>query len=304
MLPISVVIPVWNRQELVKRAIESALRQTYPPAEIVVVDDGSTDETAVVVRAYADRVRYVFQTNKGAAAARNLGVETAVSPWIAFLDSDDYWHEDHLTHIAAAIQATNGRARFYFADTIRPPNEPQHRQWERASFHINEPHCYVDDATEWVLMRIQPMMLQSTVFRRDAYLESGGCWPRLHTREDTHLFLKLGLGGAACAVNSIGAIMTATANEQRLTASHAPLAQDGRWMQVWLYRDILRRFSHLPAAHRQVLQRRLASAYWGLARVYWYRRQPITAVLRAMHSFSLDPVGFWQRINRARHRVV
>lgn len=107
---ISVVIPAFNREKTIGRAIESALAQTRPPFEIIVVDDGSSDSTAAVVTAFRDSVRYVRQPNAGASAARNRGVELAGAPWVAFLDSDDYWFDDHLERMAEAIVATGQQA--------------------------------------------------------------------------------------------------------------------------------------------------------------------------------------------------
>jgi glycosyltransferase involved in cell wall biosynthesis len=88
---VTALIAVYNGAALVRRAIESVLRQTVPVAEIVVVDDGSTDGTGDAVRAYGERVRYLRQDNRGVAAARNAGIRAATSTWIAFLDHDDEW---------------------------------------------------------------------------------------------------------------------------------------------------------------------------------------------------------------------
>src|SRR4029077_9111422 len=77
---ISAVIPAFNREKTIGRAIETAWAQTRPPFEIIVVDDGSTDNTAAVVAAYRDSVRYICQPNAGASAARNHGVELATAP--------------------------------------------------------------------------------------------------------------------------------------------------------------------------------------------------------------------------------
>jgi GT2 family glycosyltransferase len=94
-LPISVIIPAYQRSAVLPRAIASALAQSLPPAEIVVVDDGSTDSTAEVARLLG--VRVVRHTrNRGTATARNTGVETATQPWVALLDSDDEWLPHHL----------------------------------------------------------------------------------------------------------------------------------------------------------------------------------------------------------------
>jgi glycosyltransferase involved in cell wall biosynthesis len=90
---VSVTIPTFNRAHLLGHAIDSVLRQTYADVEIIVIDDGSTDNTADVVAKYGDRVRYYWQPNGGLGAARNAGLDRATGDWIAFLDSDDYWFD-------------------------------------------------------------------------------------------------------------------------------------------------------------------------------------------------------------------
>jgi GT2 family glycosyltransferase len=92
---VSVVVPTYNRAHLIRRTVESVLAQGYAPLEIVIVDDGSTDDTrAVLERAYGgdERVRYVYQENRGPAGARNRGFREARGEYVALLDSDDAWH--------------------------------------------------------------------------------------------------------------------------------------------------------------------------------------------------------------------
>jgi glycosyltransferase involved in cell wall biosynthesis len=93
---VSVVIPTYNRAEYLRVALESAVSQTCLPAEIIVVDDGSTDNTQEVVRDYIDQIRYFIQTNSGPSAARNLGIRESRCDYIAFLDSDDAWMPNKL----------------------------------------------------------------------------------------------------------------------------------------------------------------------------------------------------------------
>ena len=95
-MKISAVIPAYNSQEHIARAIDSVLAQTRPADEIIVVDDGSTDKTADVVRGYGDKVILIQQENGGVSVARNTGIETATGDWIAFLDADDEWLENKL----------------------------------------------------------------------------------------------------------------------------------------------------------------------------------------------------------------
>ena len=93
---ISCIVPVYNGEKYLGEAIESVLRQEIEPTEIVVVDDGSTDSTAMVIAAFGDRVRFLRQMNQGPAAARNLGVGAARGEFIAFLDADDLWRPNKL----------------------------------------------------------------------------------------------------------------------------------------------------------------------------------------------------------------
>ena len=105
MRTISVIIPAWNRAREVCRAIDSALAQTRPPLEVIVVDDGSTDETPEVLARYGDRIRALRQENQGVAAARNAGIAAARGDLLAFLDSNDAWLPRKLELQAARIDA-------------------------------------------------------------------------------------------------------------------------------------------------------------------------------------------------------
>jgi hypothetical protein len=94
---IAVIVPLYNKRAFVKRALESSRHQTFPPTQIVVVDDGSSDDGAAIVRQINDpRVRLISQPNRGVSAARNAGVAAADADWIAFLDADDEWMPGHL----------------------------------------------------------------------------------------------------------------------------------------------------------------------------------------------------------------
>ena len=93
---VSVVIPAYNVETYIGRAIDSVLAQTRQPDEIIVVDDGSTDKTADVIKSYGSKVHYIHQENGGASVARNTGIEAARSEWIAFLDADDEWLPEKL----------------------------------------------------------------------------------------------------------------------------------------------------------------------------------------------------------------
>src|SRR5437870_3978845 len=88
---VSVVIPLYNSVDYIGEAIESAVAQTFRDFELIVVDDGSTDGSASVVRGFGDAVRYVYQTNAGVSVAMNHGMALSKGELIAFLDNDDVW---------------------------------------------------------------------------------------------------------------------------------------------------------------------------------------------------------------------
>jgi GT2 family glycosyltransferase len=100
-MDISVIIPAHNRASLIPATLDSVVSQTFPPREIIVVDDGSTDDIERAMAPYGRRCRLIAISNRGAAGARDIGVKAAASSWLAFCDSDDLWKPDHLAEIAA-----------------------------------------------------------------------------------------------------------------------------------------------------------------------------------------------------------
>jgi len=94
---VSVIIPTYNRAWTLKKAIDSVLKQDYKNYELLVVDDGSTDQTEKLLKKYAGSVKFIQQSNEGVSAARNRGIKTSAGDLIAFLDSDDYWYPQKLS---------------------------------------------------------------------------------------------------------------------------------------------------------------------------------------------------------------
>jgi len=94
---VSVIIPVYNGERFLQEALESIRHQNYEPLEIIVIDDGSTDNTAKIIASYGNWIHYVHQENAGPAAARNRGLALAQGELIAFLDVDDLWPDGKLT---------------------------------------------------------------------------------------------------------------------------------------------------------------------------------------------------------------
>tara|TARA_B100000963_G_scaffold289235_1_gene258685 strand:- start:192 stop:1028 length:837 start_codon:yes stop_codon:yes gene_type:complete len=95
-IDISVVIPTYNRSKLLCRSIRSVLNQTFQPKEIIVVDNGSNDNTRDMISKSFRNIRYIYHNKKGVSAARNIGIKISRSNWVSFLDSDDEWMKDKL----------------------------------------------------------------------------------------------------------------------------------------------------------------------------------------------------------------
>jgi len=101
---VSTLIPAYNSESTIERAIQSVLSQKVPQSELIVVDDGSSDRTSAKVRRYGKKVRYIRQKNQGVSAARNLGLRLARGRFIAFLDADDQWLPGKLRHQMEAFE--------------------------------------------------------------------------------------------------------------------------------------------------------------------------------------------------------
>ncbi|MFZ2446294.1 MAG: glycosyltransferase family 2 protein [Syntrophobacteraceae bacterium] len=196
MVSISVVIPTYNRAKCIRFAIDSALNQSYQPKEVIVIDDGSSDDTASIIEAYGEKVRYIYQTNSGVSSARNLGIRNAQSEWIAFLDSDDEWLPTKLElqarHIESnpeiILHATNAHLNDESAD-------------EADMFSYIDFHPDLKDISA-VLERPFPPMIRTgfarppcVMVRRDALIAAGLFDEQLTIYEDLDLMLRVALLG-------------------------------------------------------------------------------------------------------------
>src|SRR5690349_581518 len=127
---VSIIIPTFNRATCIRDAIESAKAQTYAATEIIVVDDGSDDDTAQRV-SEMEGIQYLYQPNQGHGAARNRGLRAAQGEYIASLDSDDLWDEDFLATSIACIAARDLDFVFINWTKVLPGSQSQPSEWLR-----------------------------------------------------------------------------------------------------------------------------------------------------------------------------
>jgi glycosyltransferase involved in cell wall biosynthesis len=117
-LEVSIIIPTYNSAQYVTDAVDSVLNQTFGDLEVLIIDDGSTDETESVMCRYSSSVRYIRQQNSGVAAARNRGITESRGRYVAFLDADDTWLPDKLERQIAALRAHTDTRVCYTAFTL------------------------------------------------------------------------------------------------------------------------------------------------------------------------------------------
>jgi glycosyltransferase involved in cell wall biosynthesis len=180
---VSVIIPAHNRRALVMEAVESVLAQRgFKAFELIVVDDGSTDGTADALAPFRDRLRYLWQPNRGVAAARNAGVQLAGGDWIAFLDSDDLWLPAKLATQMRFV-AERPLVRICQTDEI----------WMRNGVRVNprRHHCKPDG--DIFLPSLQRCLVSpsAVLLRRDLFEAEGGFDEALPVCEDYDLWLRL-----------------------------------------------------------------------------------------------------------------
>jgi len=185
-MDIAVIVPLYNGEDWIRSSLRSVTEQTLAPSEIIVVDDGSTDASASIVRSFSD-VRLLDNPGNGPASARNHGSRAAEAEALAFLDQDDLWHPEHLQILEKALRThPDAVGAFSEITSFRSTESPQ--------FHVDaaSPHLYDpwEDYPRNVLG--QPV---GGVVRRQPY-EEVDRWPtRFSGCDDYHLWLKLGMVG-------------------------------------------------------------------------------------------------------------
>ncbi len=175
----SIIIPTYNRAHFLPKAIESVINQTFTDWELVIVDDGSTDNTCQVVESFLSdcRIRYLYQHNQERCVARNNGINAAIANWICFLDSDDYYIENRLSLIKNSIN-DNKIALYFTGYCIKNENE----------FTVSEIHFDESNTYEYLLTNMvhsQQCCIHKSILRDNQFD------PRFIVAEDLELWLRI-----------------------------------------------------------------------------------------------------------------
>jgi len=202
---ISVVITAYNEEAFVGTALRSALRQTLPDLEIIVVDDGSEDRTREVVESFGDeRIHLIRQRNQGLSAARNTGIAAAGCELIAFLDSDDVWMPDFCERMAGAL---NGRpdAGFSYSDAWWL-DDASDRFYRASAMAVNRPPADPpQDPEEFLRLLLSRgnFIFVSTMVRKAVLDEVGGFDTTLTAVEDYDMWIRILAAGHGAAATGL-----------------------------------------------------------------------------------------------------
>lgn len=262
VVKVSVVIPAYNGDRYLGSAIDSVLGQTYQDYEIIVVDDGSTDNTAQVVKQYGKTVRYLSQTNQGVAASRNLGLAAAMGNYIAFLDQDDLFLPHKLSSQVALLDRdeklgmVNSGWQIYRGDSFSD------RQAETEEAGV-KPWQQIPQLTATNLIIWKPVFLGAMLFRRNWLERAGGFNTTLEQTPDVDLVMRLAkIGCPAAWVEQV----TVKYRQHETNASHDALRQAQELNQITA--DFFTQSGLAPEIKTLEAQSRYQSLIWGAWRLH------------------------------------
>jgi len=188
---ISAIVPTYNRAGVIAQAIDSILSQVPAPDEVLVVDDGSTDDTASVLAQYGDKIRVLTQPNGGAAAARNHGIREARGDWLAFLDSDDIWFPGRIEIFLRDIDLLDKEVVLHAANLVFEDSQEE----AFSAGGVDFPKGKAARLEEPFDVTIPGPFLSCSLMRTDAVRAVGGFDETLPIHEDVLLFRLLALQG-------------------------------------------------------------------------------------------------------------
>jgi glycosyltransferase involved in cell wall biosynthesis len=289
---VSAIIPTYNRARVVCEAIESVLRQSYREVEIIVVDDGSTDDTQARLAHYGNRICVVTQSNSGPAAARNRGVAASSGELIAFLDSDDLWLPTKIERQVNLLAKIGPSVPCCLSNITM--------QWstgERTSFDIAALDPPISEGiwlnVDEVLVTRFVLFNQGVMIRRDVLERCGGFDESLWLLEDTELSLRLSLEGPWAFIREplvvwretkAGSLYQQAKNNEmdsrkplvQILEKHLARVQQGdhhRRLQKYASGELKRARRQLSAARKSLTAPRVQSAIGTiLQRIERYRR--------------------------------
>jgi len=205
---ISVIIPTYNRSGVLRYSVESVLNQTYPVSEVIIVDDGSTDDTAALIEremrdksSWRERVRYVYQSNQGQSAANNAGISKATSEWLGFNANDDLWSPWKLEWQFRVLAKYRDDCRLCFTDAWFMNNPfMKATLFQTAGRTDGQAFGVVKDPAHLIAKGQHPIWMQTVIARTDLVHAVGGLDEALRYSEDHDFLFRMALETNFCFV--------------------------------------------------------------------------------------------------------
>lgn len=284
---VSVVVATYNRAELLAETVSSVLRQRFQDFELIVVDDGSTDNTRQVLEPFASRIRYLYQENAGPSAARNLGVRHAAAPWIAIQDSDDLCAPDHLEVLYGYVQSHPG-CGIVFANGAYLGGPEHNRQTILPigkSRRLQERGVALVDIFDKSIVRLQAALISQAAYER-----VGGHDESLRICMDLDLAFRL-------LMNFPMAYLDHVVFFYRKHAGNIGRNEELRLTEnIRVIEKLLRDYPNVvPLIGKQKIARRLAYRHYRLAKGRWKRSQNPDARLALGEAVALCPANLKYR---------
>jgi glycosyltransferase involved in cell wall biosynthesis len=192
---VSVIMPCYNGERYLEESIQCVLNQSYKDIELIIVDDGSTDNSKDIIKTYGNRLRLFEQTNKGPYPARNLGIQHSTGEFIAFLDADDYWTPDFIEKLFKALNPSNAALAYCGWQNVGIPGK------------TSEPYIPPDYETEdklYAFLRAAaPWPIHAALVRASILKEAGGFDENFSTCMDYDLWLRIGANQPIIRVSEV-----------------------------------------------------------------------------------------------------
>ncbi|MGD0711505.1 MAG: glycosyltransferase family 2 protein [Bacteroidales bacterium] len=270
----SIILPTFNRAYMLSRAIHSVIEQTFPGWELIIIDDGSTDNTPDIVKEFSDsRIIYIYQQNAERSTARNNGIDLAKGKYICFLDSDDYYLPNHLENFYKKIKECNEAKAFFFCKLFYETNEILSLPEECEYLSGNNIEYVIQNIISTPQVCIHAQILNEYHFNPTLFIgEDMNLW--------VHILLKYPL--------------IKTVNRTLILCLHVDrtvnvLVRNSYKYHLNSFRLILKDHAIKASISRKIRLYFISNCYFGMCKHYVHKRKRIKAIIMLVGSYMISP---------------
>lgn len=267
----SIVVPTYNRARLITKAIDTVLAQTFVDWELIIVDDGSTDNTKEVVEKYLgqdQRIKYIYQKNAERCAARNNGIENSLGEYICFLDSDDYFLPERLTLLDAAINNLGNPVSMFYTGMLFDNGKTLYKKGELKNTFNNVFDFLIHAGIGTPQACVHREILEKEKFNL-----------QFHVSEDKELWIRIARNFPIQFLEN-QATVVATEHDNRTVGDFVPSGYENH---ILTSKYIFKNFGSLFSSDN-IRKVHLHDSYMGLARSYWRNEQTMKMLFAILNA--------------------